>query len=159
LLKEIRSRAAKNLTETSRNDFDLFPSRSIKTTNIMKKFILLLACTPFLLASTCEDDQPIACTLEARAGLSVGVKNAVTNEVLADGVTVVAVDGNYAETLEEVFDGNNSSIFIGAWERAGSYTITVTKVGFKTFTSPAIQVTADQCHVIERQVRVNLEPF
>ena len=123
----------------------------------MKKIFLLLACTPFLLATTCDDDDDIYCTQEAKAGLNFTVKDAVTDEVLSTGVTVVAQDGTYTETLE-LFPNSDIAVFIGAWERVGTYTVTVSKEGYQTYTLELIVVTADVCHVIPQLVTVNLQP-
>jgi hypothetical protein len=123
----------------------------------MKKIFLLLACTPFLLAMTCDEDDEVICTQEAKAGLNITVKDAVTNEFLSSGVTVVAQDGSYTETLE-AFPQSDIPVFIGAWERVGTYTVTVSKEGYQTFTSEPIVVTADICHVIPQQVTVELQP-
>lgn len=112
---------------------------------------------PFLLATTCDEDDDIYCTQEAKAGLNVTVKDAATNEILSEGVTVVAQDGNYTETLE-AFTGDATTVFIGAWERQGTYIVTVSKQGYQTFTSSAIQVTADECHVIPQLLNVALQP-
>jgi hypothetical protein len=123
----------------------------------MKKIILLLACTPFLLATTCDEEDDIVCTQEAKAGLNITVKDAVTNVILSTGVTVTAQDGMYTETLE-VLDGDDSAVFIGAWERQGTYIVTVSKEGYQTFISSPIQVTADECHVIPQLLNVALQP-
>ncbi|MBC8883607.1 carboxypeptidase regulatory-like domain-containing protein [Flavobacterium piscinae] len=123
----------------------------------MKKIFLLLACTPFLLATTCEEDDEIYCTQEAKAGLNITVKDAVTGDFLSSGVTVIAQDGSYTETLEQ-FPNEEVPVFIGAWERAGTYIVTVSKEGYQTFTTEPIVVTADICHVIPQQVTVELLP-
>jgi hypothetical protein len=123
----------------------------------MKKIFLLLACSPFLLAMTCEDDDEIYCTQEAKAGLNITIKDAVTDELLSTGVSVIAQDGSYTETLEQ-FPNEEVPVFIGAWERVGTYVVTVSKEGYETFTSEPIVVTADVCHVIPQQVTVELQP-
>ena len=125
----------------------------------MKKIILFLACMPFLLITSCnnDDDDAIVCTLEAKAGFNITVKDATTNAVLSDGVTVTAQDGTYTETLEQL-PNNEIPVFIGAWERAGTYVITVSKEGYQTFTSEPIVVTADVCHVIPQVLTLNLQP-
>jgi hypothetical protein len=123
----------------------------------MKKIFLLLACTPFLLATTCDDDDEIYCTQEAKAGLNITVKDAVTDEFLSTGVTVVAQDGTYTETLEQ-FPNEEVPVFIGAWERVGTYVLTVSKEGYQTFTTEPIVITADVCHVIPQQITVELQP-
>lgn len=123
----------------------------------MKKIFLLLACTPFLLAMTCDDEDEIYCTQEAKAGLNITVKDAITDELLSTGVTVIAQDGSYSETLEQ-FPNEEVPVFIGAWERVGTYVVTVSKEGYQTFTSQPIVVTADVCHVIPELLTVELQP-
>ena len=123
----------------------------------MKKIFLLLACTPFLLATTCDEEDDIICTQEAKAGLNITVKDVVTNEFLSTGVSVIAQDGLYTETLEAIV-GDNSTAFIGAWERQGTYIVTVSKQGYQTFTSAPIQVSRDECHVIPQLLNIALQP-
>lgn len=120
----------------------------------MKKILLLLAFITF----GCSDDDladEVVCTTEARAGLQVTVTDAVTGMALAEGVTVTATDGNYMETLEQPGIFNQ---FTGAWERAGTYIITVTKNGYQTYVSQPVTVGADVCHVITETVTVTLQP-
>lgn len=119
------------------------------------KAILLCSLFVFLSCTSNKIDE-IQCTEEARAGFNITVKDAVTNQLLSSGITVIAKDGTYTETLE-LFTGNNP-IFSGAWERAGTYIITVSGVGYTTFVSDAITVTADECHVIPQQLQVVLQP-
>lgn len=123
----------------------------------MKKIILLLAIAPFLLATSCDDDDQIYCTQEAKAGLNITVKDAVTNEYLSTGVTVIAQDGSYTETLE-AFPQSDIPVFMGAYERVGTYIFTVSKEGYQTYTSELITLTADVCHVIPQNFLVELQP-
>lgn len=116
-----------------------------------------MAFTPFLLAMTCDDDDEVYCTQEAKAGLNITVKNAITNEFLITGVTVIAQDGLYTETLEQ-FPNDEVAVFLGAWERIGTYVLTVSKEGYQTFTSEPIVVTEDICHVIPEQLTIELQP-
>lgn len=120
----------------------------------MKKLAFFL-CLPFLLASTCENDD-IFCTEEAKAGLNVTVKDLNTNQILNEGVIVKATDGLYVELLESF--SPTQITFFGAWERKGNYTLTVTKVGYETYVSDVITVTRDVCHVIPKQIEVKLTP-
>lgn len=123
----------------------------------MKKWIFLLCFTPFLMATQCneDDNNPVNCTQEARAGLNVTVEDAVTHTVLTEGVIVVATEGTYSETLERV---PGSEVFSGAWEREGSYILTVSKEGYQLYTSETIVVGADVCHVIPQNRTVPLVP-
>ncbi len=110
----------------------------------------------FIFACKSSDDDGVICTLEARAGLNVTVRDAQSNNYLGQGITVVATDGAYSETLAYM-DGIIPS-FAGAWERKGTYVLTVSSPGYITFVSDAITVTADECHVIPQQVEINLQP-
>ena len=123
----------------------------------MKKLLLIITMVPLLLATQCnEDDNGIACTEEARAGLNITIKDAITNAYLNEGVSVLATDGSYSETLMS-FD-LAEPIFSGAYEREGNYTITVSKTGYVTYTSEVISVTSDVCHVIPQQRTILLQP-
>ena len=123
----------------------------------MKKLLLIVALFPFLLATQCdEEDNGIACTEEARAGLNITVKDAETNDYLNEGVSVIATDGSYSETLIS-FDVVEP-IFSGAYERERNYIITVSKSCYVTYTSEIITVTSDVCHVIPQQITILLQP-
>ena len=122
----------------------------------MKKLLLIIAMAQLLLATQCnEDDNGIACTEEARAGLNITIKDAETNLYLSEGVSVIATDGSYSETLIS-FDVTEP-IFSGAYEREGNYIITVSKTGYVTYTSEIITVTSDLCHVIPQQITILLQ--
>ena len=120
----------------------------------MKKIILLLFCAPLLLATTCDDDETIFCTTEAVAALNVTVRLGDSTTPTSEGVTVVATDGDYTETLQ-VVDATNP-VFIGAFERQGNYIVTVSKEGYQTYTSEMTIITRDECHVIPELINVNL---
>lgn len=124
----------------------------------MKKIIVLLCFVPMLMAHTCEDDyfDDYPCTAEARAGLNVSVSLNGDSNSNYDGVSVTARDGNYIADLLQAIP--NSPQFSGVYERAGTYTVTVSKEGFQTYTSNPITVTSDRCHVIPRQLDVELTP-
>jgi len=120
----------------------------------MKKLLLFVLCTPFLLASTCEsEDSPINCTQEVVDGLHITVLDATTAQPLLENITVKATEGSYEETLELI---PGLEYFAGAGERSGTYTVTVTKAGYQTYTSAPIIVTRDVCHVITQSLTVNL---
>ena len=122
----------------------------------IKKILLTLFCFPLLLSSTCEDDdKTIYCTEEIVSGLVVKIALQGESSTTADGITVIAKDENYTEELT-AYDPNIAE-FKGAQERKGNYTIAVSKNGYKTFISNAIQVKENECHVITETVNVILE--
>lgn len=120
----------------------------------MKHFFLC----GILLFLSCDSTKTdgIPCTEEARAGLNITVKDAVTNRLLGEGITVKATDGSFMETLE--FFNANEPVFSGAWEREGDYIIRVSGIGYITFVSETITVKADECHVIPQQLQLILQP-
>ena len=123
----------------------------------MKKLFLLFAFAPLLMILSCENDNDdqIVCTQEFVYGLNVIVLDATTGNPLVEGVTVEATDGSYHETLQLV-PGLEYS-FTGAGERVGTYTVTITKEGYQTYTSSPIIVTRNVCHVITQSLTVNLQ--
>ncbi len=119
----------------------------------MKGLVILF----FFLLSTCtNEDEGVACTQEAKAGLNVTVSLGSQTTITGEDITVVAVDGSYSETLM-YYDASNP-VFSGAFEREGNYIITVSKEGYQTYTSDTITVTSDICHVIPKMITVNLSP-
>lgn len=124
----------------------------------MKRKVLLLFCMPFLLLFGCndsDDTNPIVCTLEAKAALNVTVSLDAMSSITSDGITVVATDGDYSETLTVL--NENDPIFTGAYERQGNYVLTVSKDGYQTYTSGVISISRDECHVIPQQIHVVLQ--
>ncbi|MFD2563628.1 hypothetical protein [Aquimarina rubra] len=124
----------------------------------MKKLILILLviCTACNLDEQ-ETSDPVFCTEELRPGLEITIKDAANNDAfLTSGITVVATDELYTETLMNFVD---TDTFIGAYERTGTYTITVTGDGYETFISNTpIVVDKDICHVITERREFTLQP-
>jgi len=81
-----------------------------------------------------------------------GLTATVTDEDGApiEGATLTLTEGNYSETLEGIGGGT----YIGAGERAGTYSLTVEAEAFAPETIERIVVDEDECHVIpvERNV-------
>ena len=101
------------------------------------------------------DDDGVVCTEEFVYGLNVYVVDAQTNQTLTQGVTVIAVDNDYEETLM-LIEGSNS--FVGAGEREGVYTLEVSAVGYQTYTSEEIILEHDGCHVVPQIIDIDLIP-
>ncbi|WP_298542478.1 hypothetical protein [uncultured Aquimarina sp.] len=123
----------------------------------MKKLILIL----LVICSACNIDEqdtsdPVFCTTEAIPGLEITLTDSTSDMFLVTGITVVAKDNNYTETLQLLPDSNT---FVGAYERTGTYIITVSGSGYETFTSTIpIIVDKDICHVITESREIMLQP-
>jgi hypothetical protein len=105
----------------------------------------LLLLTTTLASGSCNLPGNVACTLEARAAISVDVRDSVTNAAVGRGSTIIARDGLYADTAEitSVFDGPYGL----AHERPGTYAVTVEQQGYRPWSRSGLRVTKDECHV------------
>lgn len=112
-----------------------------------------LFCLLFLLTLTgCpQKEEPISCTEIFVFGLVVTVTDANTNDAIVEGITVLAEDDDVAELL--VLEGES---YLGAGERAGTYTITISGDGYVTKILEPVEVLADECHVIPQEIDVQL---
>lgn len=111
------------------------------------------------LLAACSGDTPLVCTAEARFGVNVTVRNAVTKQPVLDGVRGTLQDGSYSETLQVMHDieGRINSL-AGAIERPGNYRIDLVADGYQPWARENVRVTADRCHVLPVVVQADLVP-
>lgn len=83
------------------------------------------------------------------------VTDAATQKPICDAA-VRATDGAYSEAL--VMTGSDGCAYAGAWERPGTYRITVTAPGYDSAAIHGVVVTAGECHVEPQQREVELSP-
>jgi hypothetical protein len=113
-----------------------------------------LAAAALLLAACHDPFSPGACTTEAVAGISVVLRDQSGESLTADDADGRAVDeGGEVAELQSFFDQ-----LIGAWERAGTYTVTVDKLGFETWVRDDVEVQAGECHVFPVRLEAVLSP-
>ena len=88
---------------------------------------------------------PTACTLEARAAVTVDVRDSISNALIGKGSRIIAREGAFADTaqLSAFSDGPYGLAF----ERAGTYILSVTQTGYQPWTRIGVQVTKGSCHV------------
>jgi hypothetical protein len=98
-----------------------------------------------LLLAACAENPIVACTEEARPGLSVTVRDSLTGAAVATGVEVIAAEGAFADTARGSLLG--AGVYSLVYERAGTYTVTVVHSNYQTWRQSGVQVTADECHV------------
>ena len=88
--------------------------------------------------------EPFACTDEMRPGILVDIRDSVTSEFLASGARSIARDGEFADTVPAQITGFPHSL---AHERPGTYTLTVERANYATWTRTGVVVTDGRCHV------------
>jgi hypothetical protein len=113
----------------------------------MNRWIFLL----ILSLAACKGDKGIICTEEARTGLQVRVISESTFESVTEGISVVAIEGDFQEELELV---PGSTDFTGLIERAGTYTIIVSGPEFIPVTLGNVVIQRDECHVITEFLQI-----
>ncbi|MBW1293971.1 hypothetical protein [Aquimarina litoralis] len=122
----------------------------------MKKLALIL----LTICCACNLDEqdtqdPVFCTDELRPGLEITVLDSLDNTVITSGIMVIAKDGDYTETLVN-FEGTTT--FVGAFERTGTYSISIGSEVYENFSSTeSIMVDKDICHVITESREIILQ--
>ena len=93
----------------------------------------------------------MACTTEARPGLSVTVLDASTGLLLTGG-SVIAREGAYADTARSFIPAS----YPLAYERPGKYDVSVDVPGFQLWSKSGVAVRRDGCHVVTVQLDARL---
>jgi hypothetical protein len=92
----------------------------------------------------------------------VEVRDSGSGEPAACGATGLAHEGAYIEALTGLDDCVTQSDtwvhLLGAWERAGVYTVTIRKPGYQDWIREQVVVTADECHVRTVKLQADLIP-
>lgn len=117
-----------------------------------KPLALLAAATATL--AGCGNPFEI-CTTEAVPALSVTVVDSIAGANLAPEALVWASDGAFVDTLQAFVEGVP---YVGAFERAGRYTVVAELEGFETWSRENVLVEDDGCHVATREVTARLAP-
>jgi hypothetical protein len=86
----------------------------------------------------------------------VDVRDSVTNAAVGRGSRIIARDGAYADTAEitNMFDGPYGV----AYERQGTYAVTVEQQGYRTWSRSGVRVLREECHVRTVSITARLQP-
>ena len=114
----------------------------------------LFALLPLLSACGGDDPGGVACPAIAAASLGVTVLDAVSSARICDA-TVTANDGTTSYTLMAGGDTSNCT-YVGPFERAGTFSITVTRAGYLMGQKTGVVVTKGVCNVTQQNVTVSL---
>ena len=117
------------------------------------RYIALLSL--FVLFSCGDDfDDDMPCTGPEVAGLDVVVTDSATGTSLTTGVTVSVTQSGFQADLPE-----SGGHFLGLYDQEGSFTLTVTKAGYQTFTEDNVPVFKPGCHSVTTHRAVALQPL
>lgn len=113
---------------------------------MVASLVLILGCPSNVLPPS----GGIACTALFAYGINLTIRDTAGNPVT--GATVTLTDGQYSETMMELGPGE----YVGAGERAGTYSMLIEADGFVSKTVAGIEIDEDECHVIPVALVVGL---
>ena len=117
----------------------------------------LVAIVAFSSGLACSGD--IVCTANPKWALMVSVLDSTTNLSTVTGATIVARTGTFVDSIaiSSAPGSDPGSVFLGV-NHSGSYSLSVTKSGYKTWTRTGIVVGTNQCGTVVQRVTVLLQP-
>ncbi|HET7553937.1 MAG TPA: carboxypeptidase-like regulatory domain-containing protein [Gemmatimonadaceae bacterium] len=104
----------------------------------------------------CSAFDPLVCTTEARAAITVEVLDSVTNAPVGEGATITATNG--ASVYSAITYDDYPGPYQLAHEKAGEFEVTVQKSGYARWSRDGVRVTRDECHVHTVQLTALLQP-
>ena len=127
---------------------------------------LLYGCLRTLLVglagtmAACGDIFGHACTLEVRPGIIVAIRDAQSGAPVADSAAGVAVDVTFTDSLQpaELDTLGRLVSRAGAFERPGTYNVSVTRHGYANWSQSGVRVTRGDCHVNTVRLAALLQP-
>ena len=109
--------------------------------------------------SNVVNSEDVACTTEVLSGLNISIVDSSTQNAAACGVTVTATEGDFSESVYNTDVGCDDSALISMLdERPGFYTLTFEKSGYQAYQIDNVGIGQDLCHVLPRQLDVELSP-
>lgn len=121
-------------------------------TNRIGLAVALLAVLGLAACGGGGDGDDIGCTTEARSGVGVTLRETHT-DLPIEGATLTLSEGTYSEVLMEMGPG----LYVGAWERAGVYELTVQAANYESAYRPDIVVLQGECHMIPAGLQIELD--
>ncbi len=118
-------------------------------------FVLLTGGAMAVGCSASDIADGSVCTKEARAGITVDVRDSVSNALVGLGSRIIAREGVFADTSTDTPLGNGPYSLV--FERAGTYDLSVVQSGYRTWSKPGVQVTKGSCHVTAVAVTARLQ--
>jgi hypothetical protein len=117
----------------------------------MLRLLLIVACLQSLSACVVVNR---GCDTSAVSGIDVTVVDSSTGARICDAA-VIARQGAQDEPLSQSSDPNGCT-YVGAYERSGTFDVSVTKAGFLP-ASQVVTVLEGDCHVITQSLVISLK--
>lgn len=104
-------------------------------------------------------DYGVNCPDNYAYGIVVSVRDSTTGADAVAGATGIASDGAFRDSVS-IPSGTSphASAISLVGERAGTYTVTVRKAGYRDWTNSNVVVTRDACHVRTVTLTAQLQP-
>ncbi|WP_146074218.1 carboxypeptidase-like regulatory domain-containing protein [Pokkaliibacter plantistimulans] len=101
------------------------------------------------------------CTDVWQPALEIIVLDANTAAPVSCGATIEVRDQDYYEEVKSLdqYDCNQRFPLQAAYEREGTYRVTVEQRGYQPWSSPPVEVRRGSCHVLTKQLEVRLKPL
>jgi hypothetical protein len=121
----------------------------------MKSAWLLTVLTLCVACGGASEDasttDPIACTLNAVAGIVVTTVDSATGQPVQAVAQVIVQDGAYTDKAIAL-----PPQYYAAYERPGTYLVSVSLAGYQLWQMPNVVVRRGQCHVTSAQLTARL---
>jgi hypothetical protein len=102
----------------------------------------------------CGTDPLVVCPLRPVPAIRAEVRSQSTGELLL-GATGGVRDGEYSDALVSLGPG----LLAGAYDRPGTYTVTVQKEGFSPWTASGVTASMSSCSVNTVELTARLSPI
>src|SRR5690349_21676429 len=119
----------------------------------------LLGLLPLVLATGC-DGWGGACTASVEPSLIVFATDSLTGDTLGVGIHGTVQGAGHSDTLSPYYTDSlgNPLAFVGPYEAAGSFTITIEHADYQTWHRSGVKVSRGECHVETRTITARMSP-
>lgn len=120
----------------------------------------MLRAVPALLSLGACSNSADTCAGTGAFAVSAEIRHATTGQAMAHGGTVLEIrEATYAERVSWEAGSSDSLRLRAGFERPGTYQVTVSRVGFVTWSRSGVRVRRDECGQLQAVVvSVRLQP-
>jgi hypothetical protein len=104
---------------------------------------------------------PVYCTQNLVPGIVVEIQDKADGHPIATTASGTVTEGSFADSLwtYELLTPIEVIARASAWERKGTYRVHVQRVGYASWDTTGIRVTANECHVSTVRLKALLAPL